>query len=136
MTLNLDDIRSTLEEMEFETPDYTCVSIYTKSQHYGGPEEGGWWYDRWHLEYYKTCPTEEEAVRVQEILTAKIQHLHDEYEKDKHRRTAEMPEGNSPYLDTEGYIPTGWADGADWVVIKESRPGANDNSREPRPHYE
>ena len=26
-----------------------CVSAYGVSRHYGGPEEGGWWYDWWRL---------------------------------------------------------------------------------------
>ena len=25
------------------------VSKYLVSRHYGGPEEGGWWYDRWQF---------------------------------------------------------------------------------------
>lgn len=26
------------------------VTVYTRVLRYGGPEEGGWWYDTWHLE--------------------------------------------------------------------------------------
>ena len=25
------------------------VTVYTRVLNYGGPEEGGWWYDTWHL---------------------------------------------------------------------------------------
>lgn len=33
---------------------------------YGGPEEGGWWYDRHHLVEYQEYPTEEIASEVAE----------------------------------------------------------------------
>lgn len=26
-------------------PKRTWVNVYTVTRHYGGPEEGGWWYD-------------------------------------------------------------------------------------------
>lgn len=25
----------------------TWINVYEYSRHYGGPEEGGWWYDSW-----------------------------------------------------------------------------------------
>lgn len=32
---------------EYEPPDFYCVSVYRVTKHYGGPEEGGWWWDHW-----------------------------------------------------------------------------------------
>jgi hypothetical protein len=36
---------------EEEKPKFWCVSVYEVSKHYGGPEEGGWWWDRWDPSY-------------------------------------------------------------------------------------
>lgn len=45
-----DYIHDALRQVTFEHASQAFVSIYQVDRCYGGPEEGGWWYDRWmHL---------------------------------------------------------------------------------------
>jgi len=43
-------MQSLIEKIEshpdFSVPQGAWVSVYRRSQNYGGPEEGGWWYNR------------------------------------------------------------------------------------------
>lgn len=39
----------------------TIVAVYERDRHYGGPEEGGWWYDSGKLVYTELCYTVEWA---------------------------------------------------------------------------
>jgi hypothetical protein len=50
------------------------VSRYTREICYGGPEEGGWWYD-WNTydELIAICPDEENAISVCRALNIKQQ---------------------------------------------------------------
>lgn len=38
-------------EVPFEEGDIAYFSVYTTQRYYGGPEEGGWWYDADLLDY-------------------------------------------------------------------------------------
>jgi len=102
------------------------VSVYSTSQHYGGPEEGGWYYDRWVLQRSIPCQTEVLARQMARMLDARRPARED--------RAHLIPEGESPYGDTEGYIPTGFAMDADSTVIVERNPG--DHQMTERPRYE
>ncbi len=42
-------------EVMFKENDLCYISLYLTNRHYGGPEEGGWWYNTNHL--YLTVPT-------------------------------------------------------------------------------
>jgi hypothetical protein len=48
-------------ELDIEKPwpkiAYVWINVYSSTRHYGGPEEGGWWYDRFY-------PEESEMIRV------------------------------------------------------------------------
>lgn len=132
----IEDIQEILDELEFSKAESSCVSIYSRTRNYGGPEEGGWWYDRNHLEYYKQCSCEEEAQAVKEVFEKKVEERNQQYQAERHKYYESMPDGPDPYYDTEGYIPTGWNDGEEFLVVIEDQPGQWDNSNEPRPHYE
>lgn len=86
------------------------ISIYRVSRHYGGPEEGGWWYD-WYT-HVKTLPRRVKAHRVEQVK----------------KRLAKMFPIDRP---TRRYRVNG---GADWVMCVETFPGECKSRR--RPHYE
>ena len=44
--------------------DNYVVAFYEVDQQYGGPEEGGWWYDSGFLKrVFRVCKSEEEAYK-------------------------------------------------------------------------
>ena len=104
----------------------TYVSTYKIDQCYGGPEEGGWWYDWYTLVDTLNVDNEDVAIPVRQARLGSL-------EKAK-CHAASIPEGNSPYLDTEGYIPTGFSVETRYDIVIEEQPG--DNSTTERPHYE
>ena len=110
------------------------VSIYVVERCYGGAEEGGWWYDWYSLEdsfgYIDENVAHEKAQEVSDILNQRNEDEHDQ----RVDNTANMPQGDSPWLDTEGYIPTNWSDGGIRTVVVESEKGSRMETC--RPHYE
>jgi len=128
------DIENLVEEFGEDLGGY-YVSIYNVESCYGGPEEGGWWYD-WYVyvgaRYYET---EEEARNQVPIIREKIEEGDAERELERIQATANMPEGNSPYLDTEGYIPKGWGDGGKLCVVVEQYPPGKRERDQEAPHY-
>ena len=58
-------MQSLIEKIEshpdFNVPQGAWVSVYRRSQNYGGPEEGGWWYNRSTLEGSVFFPAMETA---------------------------------------------------------------------------
>ena len=46
------------------------VNVYMVDQAYGGPEEGGWWYNTWAIEESHACPDREQAERLRTWLEA------------------------------------------------------------------
>ena len=44
-----------------DPPPSTWVNVYYITRHYGGPEEGGWWYDRHECVESIECKSEDEA---------------------------------------------------------------------------
>jgi hypothetical protein len=40
-----DDAAPEDEEVEMPAPEFYTVAVYEEDRAYGGPEEGGWWYD-------------------------------------------------------------------------------------------
>ncbi len=60
--------RFTPEEIEMEDEDtIQFVTAYEVTRHYGGPEEGGWWWDRY--EPIDTVPTSEPEKMVEVFKT-------------------------------------------------------------------
>jgi hypothetical protein len=135
-------IESLVEHIQAD-PNYkpangAYVSIYRRSQHFGGPEEGGWWYDRITLEGSKWFVSREEAERFLEASKAHVERMNKEEAPDRARAFASLPSEDDccPSGYPEGYIPNGWSDGGELYVTVEDRQGQADNSNEPRPHYE
>lgn len=49
------------------------VNQYTVSRHYGGPEEGGWWYDTGQFVESWPCATEELAFALMQQLATTVE---------------------------------------------------------------
>jgi hypothetical protein len=120
----------------YERAETVYVSIYRGERCYGGPEEGGWWYDRDELQGSIPFATRKLAEDYLEAAKAEVEAQNKAEAPQRARNTANIPEGPDPYHDTEGYIPLGWSDGGTSYVIIESRMGEHDSSNRPRPHYE
>lgn len=133
-----------LAEFVRSQPDYkqaqgAWVSIYRTSRHFGGPEEGGWWYDRTTLEGSKYFPSEEEAAAFLDQAKQRIEEMNQEEAPMRARACASLPDEDEvccPAGYSEGYIPNDWSDGGELFICVETQLGVSDNSREPRPHYE
>lgn len=92
------------------------VSVYSVTRHYGGPEEGGWWYDRsrfMHTHCFNSDP---------ELAYAESRRLNEEAKK---RR---VEDGRS-----QGRYSV--AGGADEVFLAEKVFGEHDNMDDPHPYY-
>lgn len=122
-------------EPAYEEAQACYVSLYRYERAYGGPEEGGWWYDVRTLDGSLRFPTREAAETF--LATAKriVEARNRKEAPERHRAMAALPDHETAYHD-EGYIPLGWSDGGEWEVVIEERQGASDNSNDGRPHYE
>ena len=85
-------------------------NVYSVTRHYGGPEEGGWWYN-WHA-LLETLPFEEDA-KSQEMLR---DHLKKKY-------------ANEEYGDISSVLG-----GQEIDILVEDRPGQSASTEVP--HYE
>jgi len=125
-----------LQSPDFERPEIWYVSVYRDHQLYGGPEEGGWWYNR--KEYLGSVSkySYEEAERWLAETKCELDRVNHEERANRARNTANLPDMDSPYQDTEGYIPIGWGDGGTLSVVLEKERGSLETIDLPRPHYE
>ena len=89
------------------------LSVYEVTRHYGGPEEGGWWYDR--RAYTGQC---------RKVSCMEAREAREEWQVEL--------EPDQPEYDRFSVL--GWE--GDLVVYIEGAEGENDTSRQPRPHYE
>jgi hypothetical protein len=119
----------------FQQAEPCYVSIYRRERCYGGPEEGGWWYDVVVLEGGVPFPTRMAAERYLETAKAEVGERNREEAPDRVMAMANLPDEESAYY-PEGYIPTGWGDGGELEIVIEHALGSRDNSREGRPRYE
>lgn len=120
---------------EFNEAKQTFVSIYRCQQCFGGPEEGGWWYNRLILEGSIPFPAKEDAEKWLDEAKKQVEKQNEIEAPDRHKAMENLPDEENAYYD-EGFIPLGWNDGGElWVTVEEVR-GNSDNSRDPRPHYE
>lgn len=125
-------------------PDYqetqpAYVSVYHRERCYGGPEEGGWWYDRCELQGSKAFASREEAEAWLESAKVEVERIRREEAPARARAMASLPDEDvvpCPANCDEGYIPTGWSDGGETMVVVEDVKGERDNMGEPTPHYE
>lgn len=58
-------------------PLYTHVSAYGVTREYGGPEEGGWWYDNYDLICSIPIKSDEQAETVKKFLEENLSHLNE-----------------------------------------------------------
>lgn len=124
---------------EYKPAKGAWVSIYRKSQHFGGPEEGGWWYDKISLEGSKYFPSEEQAEAFLEQAKAEVEQANRDEAPARYRAMAALPDEDlepCPANCPEGYIPSDWTDGGELMIVVEQVRGESDNMSEPRPHYE
>lgn len=91
------------------------VSEYLVTEHYGGPEEGGWWYVRYHFvrlvtpRRYDKATARSIARQKNAAYNAHLKSLsYGEQRRERERRTA---------------------------YLTERTPRESDTSRMPRPHY-
>lgn len=135
------NINALIEKIEshpkYNVPQGAWCSIYNRTQCYGGPEEGGWWYDRNYLVGSVYFPSMEQA---EAWLAAAKEEVERENRANAPKRWKAMASLPGEDCDTayhpEGYIPRGWDDGGElWVVLEDQR-GEMDDKNKPRPHYE
>lgn len=93
------------------------VSLYSVTRHYGGPEEGGWYYDR------RRFVSVECRMLGRDDARGLARELNDEA-KAEHRQPSGTYQGR--------FRVSG---GADDVYLVESREGEWDTTSEPRPQY-
>jgi len=125
-------------------PDYVqsqpaFVSVYRHCRCFGGPEEGGWWYDRRELVGSKPFLSHEAASQWLESAKVEVERQNAQEAPQRARAMASLPDEDSepcPANCPEGYIPTGWDDGGTLEIVVEETMGSLDNSHEPAPHYE
>jgi hypothetical protein len=120
---------------EFEQASPAWVSVYRRHQCYGGPEEGGWWYDVDQLHGTVPFATRSTAEKWLEVAKQDVARVNRAEAPSRHAAMANLPDIDTAYHD-EGYIPVGWSDGGELWVTVESSPGQSDNTKEPRPRYE
>jgi hypothetical protein len=123
------------EHQHFKNSDRCFVSVYRRLQCYGGPEEGGWWYDRNVLEGGVPFINKEEAEKWMENVKKEIEIENEEEQSSRNKAMTSLPDHETAYH-PEGYIPRDWNDGGDLWVTVETQLGEYDDSNEPAPHYE
>ena len=127
-------VTAILTHPDLEKAEPCYVSVYRDERQYGGPEEGGWWYNVYTLEGGVPFITREAAEKFMEEKQAEVTVTNKEEEPDRWEAMANLPD-DEPAGYPEGFIPTGWGDGGKlWVTI-ETALGSHDNSQEPRPYY-
>ena len=133
------DLTEKLAELIFRHPEFSpadpCfVSVYRCQRCYGGPEEGGWWYDRNVLEGSIGMADRPKAERLLSQMKAEVEAQNAAEAPERWRAMEALPDEESCWS-PEGFIPFGWSDGGSlWITI-EAEKGQSDNSTEPRPYY-
>jgi hypothetical protein len=109
------------------------VSLYARVPYYGGPEEGGWWGEDWHLVSYQQVSSEVGARELQD----RIVELADELSTQSRREHDQQCRRECEWLDARGLesdsLPE--VDGAtEYFVRVERTPGAAE--KQGTRHYE
>ena len=126
-----------MESPEFKAAERVYVSIYRVAQHYGGPEEGGWWYYRHQFVGGVPMPNREQAEAFIAQMQRQVDKRNREEAPERHRAMAALPgEDCDTAYHGEGFIPNGWSDGGELEVRIEETLGSGDTTHEPTPHYE
>ena len=109
-------------------PFVKVVTVYDVVRQYGGPEEGGWWYDSYDMVYYKITLTPKRT----------FQKLREEYAeehtgKNKVLSVDPIPDDYDPIDPND---ETGIHYGKDIVIKIESLGEYGELETKERPHYE
>jgi hypothetical protein len=132
---DMDIFQKIMANKEFSEASPCYLSVYRREQCYGGPEEGGWWYDRIEWEGGVPFASREAAERYLESAKAEVEAVNRAEAPNRAHATANLPDAEGASY-PEGYIPRGWGDGGERFVEIEDEPGESDNTRQPRPRYE
>jgi hypothetical protein len=119
--------------------DGCWLSVYRDSRCYGGPEEGGWWYTIRSLEGYIKCHSKEQAKARLSAVIAEVEKMNKDEAPQRYRAFAALPDEDLEPVPAgcgEGYIPAGWSDGGQLLVVIEDKLGEGDNTNQPKPRYE
>ena len=108
-------------------------SLYSVENRYGGPEEGGWWYDDYTLIATEHFPTEELAEEARDKIRTMAREMTEDAARDHCRQMAE----SCDWLESRGldadYLSE--PDGPTvYSVLIEQTPGDRETTE--RPHYE
>lgn len=98
------------------------VSQYSDTHHYGGPEEGGWWY--WKTEYIKSIgPYNREIAEIvrSDLNDGKLPDPVDW--RNFPERDEDIMRGMLAHRETE------------FILERENGKGQRDNTKDPPPHY-
>ena len=102
-------VESILEHIQPTHEAGVCfLSVYNKSQAYGGCEEGGWWYDVWEFKGARMYPNRQEAAlalsSLQDWLAEQVKRDRAEHAK----AYAALPDPDVDPLPSESYYPEGY----------------------------
>lgn len=116
-----------------EPAEAIYVSLYCRGRCYGGPEEGGWWYDVVDLEASQLCDTREQA----EAILKKIQEtVIEQANSDARARHGNMCRDQLDAVNWDGELAQhmfGEVDGPDsYFVVLEEVKGSQINNRRPQ----
>lgn len=92
------------------------VSAYDVNRCYGGPEEGGWWYDVWEFVETLSAHTVEHEAHIARGKLEDAEEVRKREDGRHHDRFSVLG-------------------GADREYLVESKPAQMDTTREPIPHY-
>jgi hypothetical protein len=112
------------------------VSVYSVEQCFGGPEEGGWWFDWWTLVRSVRAMSYEHAETLKAQMQGLVKKSEEDYEQGRAVRWASLPDEDEvpcPAGYSEGYIPTGFSDGEKLTIVIENPKGESASTE--RPHY-
>jgi len=118
--------------------DGIYLSVYLVERAYGGPEEGGWWFDCLTYEGSVFCASEKaEEAFMQSLEKIARQKTKEELEPCRQRHYDMLGDDETVASSCpEGYIPSGWSDGGEYRIIREKTPGMFDTRNQPKPRYE
>lgn len=57
-------------------PRRMFVNVYERDRHFGGPEEGGWWWDSFEAKSTRRCASEKQARQWQAKIEASFTEPH------------------------------------------------------------
>ena len=117
------------------TPASPCwVSVYKTNSHYGGPEEGGWFYTRTHLVGSVAFPTKAAAEAYLATTEAHVAELQ-RFENSQFRSAYLSRYGNAIEIEDD-FCQGETCSPDEYEVVIEEVQGERDNSKEEIPHWE